>query len=554
MSLTRRALRNLLGPPGLPSRLGRFGIGGGLDLGGSFESFSRNGYAGNAIIYAGINLISTSAAEPHIVGKRYRRNRRVTAGNSIDARYNSASGVWDASPVTLSQAKHQTKVADRYLASLGIGNHAGSRRRDALLVHNGFYEEVDNHPLVQLLNNPNPFASRGQLWGMAALDYHLAGNAYLLKARYDSGMLRGAVGELWRLRPDRVRVIPDSERFIAGYEYGFGSEKVTYDARDVMHFKTLNPLDMYYGMPPLMAVNGRIAIDNYMQTFLADFFQKGGTGPGAIFSTKGKLTQEDKDDARDRFSRMFGPGHFTEMLLLDNAEGFTYTPLSLNRGLRDALPKEIDAQTEARLAMVLNVPGAILGLLIGYETSSYANQRQAWQVLWDVKMTPLLSDFDDVLNLSLVPEFAGVDEVAFDLSDIRALQEDEDKMQDRHRKNFTAGGIGLKEFRLRIGEDPELPADDVFFLPSSSVATKAGEVGEMPEAPEEPAALIAQGVKMLAARAGRPRTEDDPGARAIWDKAEDLRAGGMTFAAIANEVGVTVRTLRRYRAVFEDDE
>ena len=525
-TLSQRALRNLI-PAGIVPRGSSFVSPAGTGMPVSFQQFARSGYAGNAIIYAGMNLIATSAAEPHIIGKRYRRNRR------------------------------QTRAQAKMYQAMGISNRAGAKMVDALLVRNGFFEEVEDHPLITLLNNPNPFASRGQLWGMVTLDYHLAGNAYLLKARYTSGLLEGAVGELWRLRPDRVRVVP-GPNFIEGYEYGTGSDKVFYPAADVMHFKTLNPLDAYYGMPPLMAVAGRIAIDNYMQGFLSDFFQKGGTGPGAIFSTKGRMTQADKDDARERFSRMFGPGNYTETLMLDNAEGFTYTPLSLNRGLRDALPKEIDAQTEARLSMVLNVPGAILGLLIGYETSSYANQRQAWQVLWDVKMTPMLSDFDDVLNLSLVPEFAGIDEVCFDLSDIRALQEDEDKMQDRHRKNFQVGALGLKEFRLRVGEDPELPADDFFFIPSSSVATPAGEVGQLPEPASEPAGLIQQAVALIGtrieARVGRRRIEEDEEARGLFDEMKGLRAKGLTLAQIASRTTTSESTVKRYLRRFSESE
>ena len=39
-----------------------------------------------------------------------------------------------------------------------------------------------DHPLVQLLNHPNPYMSRGQLWSTVVMDRYLAGNAFLLKA------------------------------------------------------------------------------------------------------------------------------------------------------------------------------------------------------------------------------------------------------------------------------------------------------------------------------------------------------------------------------------
>jgi phage portal protein BeeE len=207
-------------------------------------------------------------------------------------------------------------------------------------------------------------------------------------------------------------------------------------------------------MSPIAAIAGRIDIDEYMKGFLKTFFERGGAGVGGILTVKARLSQEQRDDVRDVMeSRISGPANWHKNLILDNTES-TYTPLGLNRGLRDALPQELDAVGEARIAMAFGIPGSILGLKIGYESSSYANKRQDWQVLWDLKMTPMLSDMDDVLNLKIVPEFGGIDEVAFDLSDIRALQEDVDKIQERHRKNWESTLESFEEARDGLGLDP----------------------------------------------------------------------------------------------------
>jgi len=430
MGLIADAARNLLRPPvpvstSLPVWQG--GTGSGPH---NYSQFARSGYAGNEIVFSAIELLATSAAEPHIIGRRWRR----------------------ASP--------QIRAETNRLQAKG---HSWAEIND-LLIRNGFIEQITNHPLVRMLNAPNPFMSRGQCWSTIVMDRYLGGNAYLLKAR---NSLMGNVQEFWRLRPDRVRIVPDRDTFCK-YEYTVGTEKTTFEYRDVMHFKTRNPLDDYYGMPPLMAISGRLDIDAYMRTFLKKFFDQGGTGPGSILTVKQKLSQEAKDDMRSRFRKQFGgPSGFHEMMILDNAES-TYQQMGLNRGLRDALPKELDAVSEARIAMVFGIPGSILGLLIGYESSSYANKRQDWQVLWDVTMTPLLSDLDDTLNLSLVPEFGGVDEVLFDLSDIKALQEDVDKMHDRARKNLAVGGWSLEEFRDATGKDPA-DLSGMFLVPANSI-------------------------------------------------------------------------------------
>lgn len=408
---------------------------------GSYDSFAR-AYSTNEIVYAAIELLATSAGEPHIIGRRTRRER-----TRADVR-NAAK---------LMRAK-------------------GLRGINTRLVQNKFVEDLPNHPLVNMLNNPNPFMSRGQMWGTVVMDWHLAGNSYLLKVRAEPPFKPLPV-ELWRLRPDKVRVIPSKTKFIEGYEYDTGTERITIPANDIVHFKTRNPLDAYYGMPPLMPITGRLDIDGFMREFLRTFFERGGTGPGAILTVKQRMTQEQKDQIRDRAKRQFGAGTgFHEWLILDQTES-SYEQLGLDRGLRDALPKELDAVSEARIAMIFGIPGSILGLLIGYESSSYANKRADWQVLWDIKMTPLLSDLDDVLNLSLVPEYPGIDEVLFDLDDIKALQEDVAALQDRERKNLQAGAISLEEYRDTIGYDPSV-ADGLFQVPGGVEWVPFSELGE----------------------------------------------------------------------------
>lgn len=429
-----------------------FDVGGGTPQ-GSYLQYARQGYAGNEIVFSAIELLATSAGEPHITGRRWRRD----------------------SPVRRNRA--EVRAAIRTIKNELVAK--GTRRPNAAMVRNGFVEEQPGHPVVQLLNKPNPFMSRGQMWGTVVMDMKLAGNAYLVKGRAN-GFPDSMPVELWRLRPDRVKVIPDPANFISGYEYNTGTEKVTYRPQDVIHFKTRNPLSDYYGLPPLMAIAGRVDIDNYMRGFLRSFFERGGTGPGSILAVKQRLTEEAKEQMQARYTKQFGGANgIHEMMILDNAEA-TYTQMGLNRGLRDALPKELNALQEARISMVFGVPGSILGLLIGYESSSYANKRADWQVLWDVTMTPLLSDLDDTLNLALVPDFAGIDEVYFDLDDIKALQEDVDAIQERERKNFAAGGISLEEFRDAIGRDPAV-SEGTFYIPTNIAPKPFEELTAEPE-------------------------------------------------------------------------
>ena len=561
-------------------------------------------YSGNEIVSSALDLISKSAGEPQIIGRRWRRGRT------------------------------QIRAEMRRLNAFGIKNRVGARMADAALVRNGFWEEVDGHPLVKLLNQPNPYRSRSQFWGEVCLDRYLAGNAYVLKARYTDGPLEGAVAELYRLRPDRVNPVPGDmeagEPFIKRYDYTVDARTIRpIAAKDIIHFRANDPLDPYRGLSPVAAILERVDIDRYMRNFLGTFYARGGASVGAVLNVKGKMDQALKDDIRTRFRRIFGGGQYD--ILVSNADELTYTPLGLDRGLRDALPKEIDAVTEARIAMKLGIPGSILGLLIGYESSSYANKRQDWQVFWDITMAPLLSDFDDVLNLSLMDEFGGIDEVAFDLSDIRALQEDSEALKESARKDWMAGLVGFHESRTAIGYPPDPDMDEIFalsrassYIPTGRIAEEqqgdgvvsvgdgqdvqrtalngaqiaslltvieevstnqlsaetakailkvsfpsldSDEIDELVDSaaafdPNEDNAeqntVLARAEALLRSHNGRPRLEDDQSARAIYNEAVELRSRypHLTWGQISGRVAVSERTLREYRrrfAQFEDD-
>lgn len=513
-------------------------MGGSVTPANNYQTQAR-AYSGNELVYAIVNMLSNSAGEPPIIGRRNRRNRAAT------------------------------KNEERHLARLGVSNVAGYQPADALLIQNGFIEELPSHPLVILLNHPNPFMDGGQLFATITMDRKLAGNGYVWKCAANRVPRNGAeTQELWRLRPDRVKVVPSLSGYIDHYEYMIAGMTYEIPAADIWHTKERNPNDDYKGLSPLSAILERVDIDNTMRRFLFEFFDGGGTGPGSILSLDNVLDQEAKDDIRNRMRHLVS-GHFHEMLVFDNTKT-TYQQLGLNRGLRDALPAEIDHQNEARITMAYGIPGSILGTLIGYESSSYANKRQDWQVFWDIVMTPLLSDYGAGLTRSFAPEYPGIDEVLFDLSQIRALQEDVDAIHDRARKNVDAGLWTIEEGRTVTGLGATPNDGEHILVPTRAtiVPTPIPDFIEHPptlapvSAPpaDEPASAAARIQQVIvdllpvhAATRGRPRLENDESARSIWLEAERIREQHprMTVAQIAARIGIAESTYYKYRETFK---
>ena len=127
------------------------------------------------------------------------------------------------------------------LNGTGRLDHAGGpQRRDGLA---GAEVRVQ-----RLLDAPNPFWTRGDLWRATETYLGLWGSAYWGLERDD----RGEVFEIWPLRSDRMRVVPDPDRYIKGFVYvGQGRQLVPYLPDDIVWLHYFNPLDEYSGMSPI---------------------------------------------------------------------------------------------------------------------------------------------------------------------------------------------------------------------------------------------------------------------------------------------------------------
>jgi HK97 family phage portal protein len=418
MSVITKTIRNVLPGGGfLPIAITPTMNGRPQTADGDYETLAREGYSRNEIVYACIEELSTSAAEPRM----HAQVRRV----------------------------------------------AGEPEGELAL------KWTLDHRILDLFRTPNPFMDGFEFWATVILHRSIAGNAFALKVRSAAGR----PVQLWLMRPDRVRVVPHRTQYIARYEYLVSpTETVPLAVEDVLHFKTRNPLNEFYGMPPLMAVAGRVDIDNYMRDFVRSYFTNAGV-PAGVLAVKNKLPDGFKEDVKRRFRQDYGgPAGWHEMLVIDQTEA-SFTPMTTSLGPQGLVVPSLDEISEARIAMAFGVPLTIIGARLGVNSSSYANKRSDRESFWDEHLAPLYKELAGPLNLRLIPDFPGVKEIAFDLSDVRALQEDLDKIHARLRADLISGGITIEEFRRAIGVDEKVTTG-TFLLPSNLVPVPAGQIAD----------------------------------------------------------------------------
>ena len=160
--------------------------------------------------------------------------------------------------------------------------------------------------MQRLLDMPNPFWTRGDLWRATETYLGLWGSAFWGLERDASG----AVREIWPLRPDRVRVLPDPERYVRGFVYAsqLGGAPVPYLPEDMVWFRYFNPLDEYAGLSPMAPL--RLSADMGIDALRANKSALGNESlPGLVIETSDYPTDDEVREFYDRWeSRYRGVG------------------------------------------------------------------------------------------------------------------------------------------------------------------------------------------------------------------------------------------------------
>jgi HK97 family phage portal protein len=348
------------------------------------------------------------------------------------------------------------------------------------------WENID-HPLTDLMNNPNPFYDGLLLQSAFIADLVISGNAYLLKARSGAGR----VVQLW-WTPSTMMAPkwPDNgDVFISHYDYFPGGQSVQIDIKDVVHYRLgIDPDNLRKGRSPLQSLLREVFTDDEAANMTAALLKNMGV-PGLVISpAQDSVSSQDADAVKAYVKSKTTGDRRGEPIVLSGAtkvETFGFNPQQMDLKQLRRIPEE-------RISAVIGIPAIVAGLGAGLDRSTYANMAEAREMAYESGIIPLqrlvasqtshqlLSDFtDDLVN----------NRVAYDLSDIRVLQEDEDKLSTRTIAQVNGGVCKVTDAQRILG----LPIDDSqdFYLRSyTAMPIRSGEEQqqELPASPEPPPA------------------------------------------------------------------
>ncbi len=309
------------------------------------------------------------------------------------------------------------------------------------------------HPLIDLLERPNPEQSAQTLLESVYGYLETAGNAYLEAVRLD-----GAVREIYALRPDRMKAIAGERGWADGYEYSVDQRKTRY-AREadgfspVLHLKLFHPTNDHYGLAPLEAAATAVDFHNAALAWNKALLDNAARPSGALVY-KGpdgaeNLTAEQFERLKEELSSAYsGIANAGRPLVLDG--GLDWRSMSLSPSDMDFVEAKNGAARE--IALAFGVPPQLLGIP---GDNTYANYREANLAFWRQTIMPLVKKTASALSAWLSPQFGGA-RLEVDAGAIDALSAD----RDAHWARVSAAAFLSDSEKRRLLGIPALEVGD----------------------------------------------------------------------------------------------
>ncbi|HMM15380.1 MAG TPA: phage portal protein, partial [Parvibaculum sp.] len=293
--------------------------------------------------------------------------------------------------------------------------------------------ELDEHPLLSLLEHPNPHESGADLFESWYGHLQVAGNSYMELVELD-----GTPRELYALRPDRMKVVPGHSGWPEAYEYSVDGRSVAfaYDpARGeapILHMRLFHPTDDHYGMSPIEAAAFAVDIHNAAGTWNKALLDNAARPSGALVYRGAEGHANLSEDQFDRLKRE----------LAENYQGAINAgrPLLLEGGLEwmamALTPKDMDF-TEAKraaareIALAFGVPPMLLGIP---GDNTFSNYQEANRSFWRQTVLPLVSRTGRALTRWLGSQYGDGLRLGFDADQIEALSAEREALWARVTK------------------------------------------------------------------------------------------------------------------------
>ncbi len=313
------------------------------------------------------------------------------------------------------------------------------------------YHKLDCHPLLDLLNKPNPFTAGAEFFESLVANKLIYGNAYLMQAGRPN-----KAKELYLLKPENMDIEYDANNYPVNYKYSIGGKVRKFPVNklngssQILHIKNYNPEHEFKGLSAIAPAQKSIEQHNLALRWNNSLLQNGARPSGALIlnseATNMNYMDEEqfdrvKQELEEKYSNAANAG---KPMLLEG--GLDWKEMSISPKDMDFIEAKNSAARE--IALALGVPPQLLGIT---GDNTYNNMQEARLALWEETLLPLLKNLRDSINNWLSPVFGEGLVLDINKDEISALSE---RRESNWEKIQAAEFMTINEKRARIGLPP----------------------------------------------------------------------------------------------------
>ena len=314
-------------------------------------------------------------------------------------------------------------------------------------------EEIISHPVLSLFDFVNEYTTGLEMMEQTQTYIDLVGEAFwlVIKDRI------GRPAELWAINPNKMRVVPHSKDYIAGYVYVNGHDKIPLEKDEVIHIKLPNPNNPYRGQSPIASIMSDIEAEKFSSQYNKSFFQNSAE-PSGVINFEGTLTDSQYERLRYQWNEQHqGVSRSHKVAILEG--GATWTGKAVNQ--RDMQFQQLRLMNRDVILGAYGMPLHILGIS---ESVNRANAEASEYTFARWVLKPRLHRIRAKLNEQFIPMFD--EDLYFDYDS--PVPEDIQRNLSVADTGFKSGYITRNEARSLVGLD-SVRNGDVFMMPLASV-------------------------------------------------------------------------------------
>lgn len=347
------------------------------------------------------------------------------------------------------------------LASVPLNLYKKARTKNS---RPAIYDKTTD-PLVQLFTRPNPFMSQFDLKEAIGAGLELTGNAYLEKVFNKSGKI---LKELYPLQPQKMEIIPDSNKKVKGYTYNAGAAAVEFKPNDIAHFQYYNPTSDFYGMGPLSPAEININTNNYAKAWNMNFFKNSALPKGAL-QTDNILDSAVVKRIKAQWKSAHSGSKAHEIAILEG--GLKWQDIGISR--KDMDFDVLLNKDRSEILAAFGVYEGLLGIVDNINNSSMENLKK---LFWENTMLPKMEKMEADMNFGLVWPYDDSLYLAFDKDSIEALKGSQETRARIAGMLVDRGIFTQNEARTKFFNMPNVEWGDTWYMPLNLIPVdKAGE-------------------------------------------------------------------------------